>query len=185
MPISSHPTSTHVNGTASFLLCVPPRYNEPHTLPIAIPAGMSASKRIDHINSAKASKPMFKALTRSFLLASLLAIPSMAQETSTTPSLAEQLAEKAASFAKRAPADRLATFANGISEVRDSGIEKTAKQVGDDAVDGTLKGWKGDSVTLNKLWSEGPVVLMWYRGGWCPYCNIQLRAMQQSLDEIE
>ncbi|QDV25272.1 peroxiredoxin-like family protein [Aureliella helgolandensis] len=128
---------------------------------------------------------MFQALTRSFFLTSLLAIPTMAQETSTTPTLSEQLAEKAAGFAKQAPADRLATFAKGISRVRDSGIEKSAKQVGDDAVDGTLQGWTGNSVTLSKLWSEGPVVLMWYRGGWCPYCNLQLRAMQQSLDKIE
>ena len=128
---------------------------------------------------------MFKTLTRSFLLTALLAIPTMAQETSTSRTLSEQLAEKAAGFAKQAPADRLATFAKGIADVRESGIENSAKQVGEDAVDGTLKGWKGDSVTLSKLWSEGPVVLMWYRGGWCPYCNIQLRAMQQSLDKIE
>ena len=128
---------------------------------------------------------MLQALTRSLLLTSLMAIPTMAQETSTSPTLSQQLAEKAAGFAKRAPADRLATFTKGIADVRKSGIEESAKQVGDEAVDGTLKGWKGDSVTLSKLWSEGPVVLMWYRGGWCPYCNIQLRAMQQSLDELE
>ncbi len=128
---------------------------------------------------------MLKSLTRIFLLTSLTAIPAMAQETSTTPSLSQQLAEKAAGFAKRAPADRRATFAKGIEDVRASGIEASAKQVGDDAVDGTLKGWKGDSVTLSELWSQGPVVLMWYRGGWCPYCNLQLRAMQQSLDKIE
>ncbi|WP_302120690.1 peroxiredoxin-like family protein [Allorhodopirellula heiligendammensis] len=109
----------------------------------------------------------------------------MAQETSTTPTLSQQLAEKAAGFAKQAPAERRATFAKGIDVVRVSGVEKLAKQVGDEAVDGTLKGWKGDAVTLSELWNEGPVVLMWYRGGWCPYCNIQLRAMQQSLDQIE
>ncbi|QEG39117.1 peroxiredoxin-like family protein [Roseimaritima ulvae] len=128
---------------------------------------------------------MLKLLTRSFLLTSLLAIPAMAQEASNTPTLAEQLAEKASGFAKRAPAERRATFAKGIADVRASGVEKSAKQVGDQAVDGTLQGWKGDSVTLSKLWEQGPVVLMWYRGGWCPYCNIQLRAMQQSLDELE
>lgn len=128
---------------------------------------------------------MLKSLTRTFLLTSLLSIPAIAQESVTTPTLAEQLAEKTAGFAKRAPEDLKAKYAKGIADVHDSGIEKSAKQVGDQAVDGTLKGWKGDSVTLSKLWEQGPVVLMWYRGGWCPYCNIQLRAMQQSLDELE
>ncbi len=109
----------------------------------------------------------------------------MAQESTNTPTLAEQLAEKAAGFSKRAPADLRTKYAQGIVDVQASGIETSAKQVGDQAVDGTLKGWKGDSVTLSKLWKQGPVVLMWYRGGWCPYCNIQLRAMQQSLDELE
>ncbi|WP_242631946.1 peroxiredoxin-like family protein [Rubripirellula amarantea] len=114
-----------------------------------------------------------------------MAISTMAQDNSAPATLSQQLAEKAAGFAKKAPADRLAAFTKGIDDVRASGIEDSAKQVGDDAVDGTLAGWKGDSVTLSELWKEGPVVLMWYRGGWCPYCNIQLRAMQQSLDKIE
>lgn len=128
---------------------------------------------------------MLKLLTRSFLLTFLLVIPAMAQESTTPPTLAEQLAEKAAGFSKRAPADLKAKYAKGLADVRASGIESSAKQVGDQAVDGTLQGWKGDAVTLSKLWEQGPVVLMWYRGGWCPYCNIQLRAMQQSLDELE
>ena len=42
--------------------------------------------------------------------------------------------------------------------IRDSaeamGLEKSAKQVGDMAVDGTLTGWSGDAVTLSKLWNE-------------------------------
>ncbi|MCL4129106.1 UNVERIFIED_CONTAM: hypothetical protein GTU68_000129 [Idotea baltica] len=69
--------------------------------------------------------------------------------------------------------------------VRDSGIEASAKQVGDSAIDAELAGWDGKSVKLSSLWKQGPVVLMWYRGGWCPYCNIQLRAMQESLDKLE
>ena len=76
-------------------------------------------------------------------------------------------------------------FSEGIETVRRTGIEKSAKQVGDQAIDGQLTGWDGSKVKLSDLWSQGPIVLMWYRGGWCPYCNLQLRAMQQSLDEIE
>lgn len=110
---------------------------------------------------------------------------AMSQEPDAKPTLTQQLADRAAESAKRAPAERKAAFQKGIDLVRATGIEKSAKQVGDAAIDGDLKDWKGNTISLSQLWKEGPVVLMWYRGGWCPYCNIQLRAMQQNLDTIE
>lgn len=109
-----------------------------------------------------------------------------ATQTDAAPSsLAEQLAARAKESAAKAPAERKKHFKAGIDIVRASGIEKSAKQVGDSALDGELMGWDGKTVTLSDLWADGPIILMWYRGGWCPYCNIQLRAMQQSLDKIE
>lgn len=100
-------------------------------------------------------------------------------------SLASQLMEKAASSKDRMPAEMLKTFSDAIETVRQTGIEGKAKNVGDMAPDATLEGWDGNSVALSDLWKQGPIVLMWYRGGWCPYCNVQLRAMQKSLDAIE
>ena len=100
-------------------------------------------------------------------------------------SLSKQLSDRAADSAATASPERRKAFKAGIDLVRKSNIEKTAKQVGDAAVDGELIGWDGKTVRLRHLWKQGPIVLMWYRGGWCPYCNIQLRAMQQRLDEIE
>ncbi|MCL4137543.1 UNVERIFIED_CONTAM: hypothetical protein GTU68_022452 [Idotea baltica] len=99
--------------------------------------------------------------------------------------LSEQLEEKAAASVTRIPADVRQTYADAIEAVRATGIEKSAKQVGDAAIDAQLPGWDGKRVKLSELWQEGPIVLMWYRGGWCPYCNIQLRAMQESMDKIE
>lgn len=40
-------------------------------------------------------------------------------------------------------------------------------------------------MSLNDYLTQGPVVLTWYRGGWCPYCNITLRALQQSVLEFK
>jgi len=106
-------------------------------------------------------------------------------QTEETPMLSEQLEEKAAASVTRIPADVRQTYGEAIETVRGTGIEKSAKQVGDAAIDAELAGWDGNSVKLSELWQDGPIVLMWYRGGWCPYCNIQLRAMQQSMDKIE
>ena len=99
--------------------------------------------------------------------------------------LAKLLSERSEANTKRNSDETNQAWAQGISMVRATDIEKTAKQVGDAAVDGRLSGWNGDTVELRELWKKGPVVLMWYRGSWCPYCNIQLRAMQQSMDEIK
>ena len=99
--------------------------------------------------------------------------------------LAEQLEAKSAAFAARAPEQMRKVFQQGIDDVAALGLVESAKQVGDDAVDAELTAWNGDKVQLSKLWGEGPVVLIWYRGGWCPYCNLQLRATQESLAELD
>lgn len=39
----------------------------------------------------------------------------------------------------------------------------------------------GKTVKLTKLLKKGPVVLLFYRGQWCPYCNRQLKALQDSM----
>ncbi|QEG01770.1 thioredoxin-dependent thiol peroxidase [Stieleria maiorica] len=99
--------------------------------------------------------------------------------------LSVQIQETAANASKRYPAEVLQTFQTGIENVRATGIEKSAKQVGDTAADSTLKGWDEQPVTLSEVWEKNPVILMWYRGGWCPYCNLQLRAMQKQIHAIE
>ncbi|MCC9606103.1 AhpC/TSA family protein [Blastopirellula sp. JC732] len=108
----------------------------------------------------------------------------MGQE-SQPQTLQQQLKQKSEEAGKRFPPEMLKTMRDAVQTVRDTGIEKSAKQVSDAAIDAELTGWNGKTVKLSDAWSEGPVVLMWYRGGWCPYCNLQLRAMQKELKAIE
>lgn len=64
---------------------------------------------------------------------------------------------------------------------------QTAEQglrVGDKAPDFTLNDSHGNPVNLYSLLEKGPVVLTWYRGGWCPYCNLALKAFADKADEI-
>lgn len=57
--------------------------------------------------------------------------------------------------------------------------------VGDMAPDFSLPNAFGKQVRLGDLLSEGPVILVFYRGAWCPYCNLQLRGLHQTLPHIE
>ena len=102
-----------------------------------------------------------------------------------TPTLESMLEKRAAMSAQKMPPEMMAKAKKGIEAARASGVEKSAKQVGDMAPDATLTNFNGESVQLSSLWQEGPVVLMWYRGGWCPYCNIQLQAMNAALKDIQ
>ena len=57
-------------------------------------------------------------------------------------------------------------------------------QPGDQAPDFFLSNAVGETITLSKLLEQGSVVLTFYRGTWCPYCNLQLNQYQQILPDI-
>lgn len=57
--------------------------------------------------------------------------------------------------------------------------------VGQQAPDFTLPNAFGNQVRLADLLAQGPVVLTFYRGAWCPYCNLQLHGLREALPLIE
>jgi peroxiredoxin len=59
-----------------------------------------------------------------------------------------------------------------------------AIKIGQKAPNFELPNSEGKSISLDSLISKGPLVITFYRGNWCPYCNLQLRAMQARLDDI-
>jgi len=108
-----------------------------------------------------------------------------AAATEESASLEKQLEAKKEGFAETAPQEIQNLYAQGVKDVAATGIEARALGVGDKAPDFTLPEARGETVRLYDLLEEGPVVLTWYRGGWCPYCNLELAAYQQMLDEFE
>lgn len=76
-------------------------------------------------------------------------------------------------------------YADGITSVVNSGILDKALNVGDKAPNFALNNALNQPVSLYKTLENGPVVLTWYRGGWCPYCNITLHHLQEHLPEFK
>ena len=99
-------------------------------------------------------------------------------------SLKQQLAEYRAGWFKRVPAERQAIMERHIAGLRD-GLAKSALKTGDGAPAIVLGNARGDTVDVGALLKNGPVIISFYRGGWCPYCNLELRAFQQILPEIK
>jgi len=71
-----------------------------------------------------------------------------------------------------------------IDDVRRSGIESRALKAGDLAPQFTLPNAVGRPVALAELLRNGPLVLSFYRGVWCPYCNLELKAYQRLLGDL-
>lgn len=97
----------------------------------------------------------------------------------------QALEERKNNFNKKANEATKKTYQEGLNNIIESNILKSAKNVGDMAPNFTLKNALGKEVSLQSYLQEGPVVLVWYRGGWCPYCNINLNYLQEELANIQ
>src|SRR6201986_4422183 len=101
-----------------------------------------------------------------------------------TETLSEQLTEYGAGGRVRVPADRQASMDQHVAHLAASGIAHSAKQVGDRAPDIRLRDQHGEIFDVASLLAKGPVVVTFYRGGWCPFCNLELKAYQAVLPRI-
>jgi peroxiredoxin len=98
--------------------------------------------------------------------------------------LQQQLDALKAAFARAAPVGRPALYAAKIEELRAGFALERAIRTGDLAPDFTLPDAHGRDVSLGSMLKAGPAVVTFYRGGWCPYCNLQLRAYQAVLRDM-
>ena len=98
--------------------------------------------------------------------------------------LSQQLEEYLAGWMQRVPAERRAAMERHIAHLSETGIGRNAKQVGDRAPEIVLPDAHGRPFKIVDLLAKGPVIVTFYRGGWCPYCNLELKAYQAVLPRI-
>lgn len=97
------------------------------------------------------------------------------------PSIAQQVSDFNVGFEEQI-GDRLAAvFAGEQQDLRRAGIPSGARVVGDDVPDAELLTPDGTSTSLSAARGSSPAVIVFYRGAWCPYCNITLRSYQEQL----
>jgi peroxiredoxin len=80
--------------------------------------------------------------------------------------------------------EALDTMHRGTDELIASGQAQRARKAGDAMPEFTLRDPDGKSVSSRELLARGPLVISFYRGVWCPYCNLELQALQESLPDI-
>lgn len=103
----------------------------------------------------------------------------------TQSSLASELQTFQKGFLQQVPSEAVETMSKATAELVNSGIIDRRLKVGETAPDFELPDPTGQRVKLSTVLANGPVVLNFYRGEWCPYCNLEIRAFQQLLPEFQ
>lgn len=83
------------------------------------------------------------------------------------------------------PPSVIETMHRATAELIASGAADKALKAGDQAPEFTLNDPEGNPVSSAELLRKGPLVLSFYRGVWCPYCNMELQALQAAKPEFE
>ena len=96
-------------------------------------------------------------------------------------SIREQSEQLQAVSAAQLPADVVEVFSRSSQRLHAGGVPAGVVRPGDTLESFTLRNAAGKPVRLEDLVAAGPAVVVFYRGGWCPYCNLALRTYQQEL----
>ncbi|MFU1503530.1 peroxiredoxin-like family protein [Aeromonas veronii] len=100
------------------------------------------------------------------------------------PTLEQKIKEYDAIKRTKVPGDVLAVMEGATEALRASGLGQGASVTGDQFPDFALPDQHGVVRPLSHYLAEGPVVLNIYRGGWCPYCNLEMQALNIALPEF-
>src|SRR5215471_7703740 len=103
----------------------------------------------------------------------------------TNTPLQQQIDEFIAEGASWLPAGLLQDLLSPIGQLINSAAAENALKEGAQVPDFTLPDARGSAVKLSHLLTQGPVVMTFYRGQWCPYCHLALRAYQQALPHMQ
>jgi peroxiredoxin len=100
-------------------------------------------------------------------------------------SLEDELAKRRAAVGERLPEADLKVIAETIEDLRIRQAAEQSLRAGETLPDFALPDPDGRVVTSDELLDRGPLVLAFFRGGWCPYCDVALRGLEQARPALE
>ncbi|RAO66614.1 uncharacterized protein BHQ10_002626 [Talaromyces amestolkiae] len=100
-------------------------------------------------------------------------------------SLTQDLQETYINFKETAPEAVLNTLGSGVQELKNVFDPSKTIQVGQGFPSFELKDATGKLVSKDALLEDGALLISFYRGEWCPFCNLELRALQKRLPEFK
>ena len=103
----------------------------------------------------------------------------------TSKSLTEQLREKAEASAEKSPKEVRKIMLDALDDLKNEKIQQQALKKGDKMPEFELPDVTRGMIDSESLLKKGPLVVVFYRGGWCPYCNLQLRDIQNHIQKFQ
>jgi peroxiredoxin len=100
-------------------------------------------------------------------------------------SLKAQLDACRHAFEASTPPGIVAALEGSVAELVQTGLVRQAAKAGERAPLFRLRSNTGDFVSLSEALDRGPVVVSFFRGGWCPFCRLELQALAEAHWEIE
>ena len=100
-------------------------------------------------------------------------------------SLKAQLDACRHAFEASTPPSVVAALEGSIAEVAQTGLVRQAVKAGETAPLFRLRSRNGGFLSLSEVLDRGPAVISFFRGAWCPFCNLEMRALAQAQSEIE
>lgn len=126
---------------------------------------------------------------RNILLSSLLLATSVVMPGHAATTLADQIQAYMEHQSKQKNAHKFSAKDKAIMEQAAVDLAKTMPnpglKVGEKAPDFNLPNAYGKQIRLSSLLKKGPVIINFYRGAWCPFCNLELRALKQNLPNFK
>jgi len=100
------------------------------------------------------------------------------------PSLSKQMADARDGFIASQSEQAQATIGVAMGKLMASEFGSNALIVGESIPQFSLPNANGERISIADYVENGPVVLSFYRGGWCPFCNLEFKALSDALPEI-
>ncbi len=100
-------------------------------------------------------------------------------------SLTQQLEEVKKAGAANIPAEAYAIMTKATEDLVKTELSKKAPKKNETLKPFKLPNVKGNTVSLKNILSKGKAVISFYRGGWCPYCNLELKALNAILPQLK
>jgi len=99
--------------------------------------------------------------------------------------LAQQIEALNENLASQLPVEILEAFGQSIADLKSQGLENQAPKVGHVFPNFKLSNTLNQPIELKELLQKGSVILAFFRGNWCPYCNLELKALQDRLQDLK
>ena len=99
--------------------------------------------------------------------------------------LAKQIEQFNNELATQVPQEVLEAFGKSIEDLQKKNIEEKSIKLGEIMPEFLLPNVKNEIINSNEILKNGKMIIAFYRGSWCPYCNLELKMLQDHLPKIK